>query len=180
MRKESASNATRAEATPARARREDAGVGLSVGTSIGIIGLVVAILVAAILMLTGQVRERLRIAALRVDGEVLAAAIKFKLEDNPKIDSAQDLVVRLLEASSFRDVFAFRVFDTEGKYVTGFPLAVRPEDLTESEAKLVSRGQILGKFEPQMDLRQQLNPPAPVVEEPKSLEAALSALEQTK
>jgi signal transduction histidine kinase len=131
--------------------------GVSALTAAGVIALTVGILVAAILLMSGPMRERLRAGILHEDGEVLSAAIEAVAGGPLEEESAQGLVLRLLEASNFRkkDVFAFRVFDRQGKFVVGFPKNLAPDDLTVAETKTALRGNISEKFDPQMDLAAQ-------------------------
>lgn len=128
-------------------------------TAVCVIALAVGVLVAAILAMTGPLRERLHASILSEDAEILTAAIDAVAGGPMEAESAQGLVLRLLEASNFRkkDVFAFRIFDRQGKFIVGFPKNLAPDDLSVAEAKNALRGRLSEKFEPNMDLGSQFN-----------------------
>lgn len=124
--------------------------------ALGMIALTLCVFGAAVWFLSEQLRSGLRQSILQRDGEYLRVATYAV--DTPKVDPEfpETTMVQLLEASTvITNIFAIRLYDGAGKMLDRFPGDLAEREMTADELSQVIGGNVLSRFEPNMDLREQ-------------------------
>jgi signal transduction histidine kinase len=120
-------------------------------------GLTLLVFGAAILLITQQLRGRIREQIVRRDAEILhAVALMHQFEDDDelgsRIEEPADQFVVILEASRLKGVLAARLYAADGTFVGAFPEYVSRARPEETDLKQLKALRPVSHFQPATDL----------------------------
>jgi signal transduction histidine kinase len=150
---------TDSDSTPAKRRgAQSAALSSRVWMPVFVIALTLGVLVTTILLMMGQLHERLRAGIVDGDSMVLeaATAAQSDLSDG----SAQSRLLALVTASNIRDndIFGVRLFDENGKFLIAVSKDLSRRDLKPEALARLRTGKPFGLFVPHMEVSEQFMP----------------------